>query len=146
MERTHVYGQLKKRSFYVPRNNYFQPSLQMSIDTNSMIKWDEIKPIVLFCIENDFTFKHCQRHNGPRVLTLKLELSLQLNRMPFALVTNMTTRWRNFHSCKIVHQMAPLAVVVNLATRWPHLHKLQIWAPDGATCISSKFGHQMALL
>ena len=42
--------------------------------------------------------------------------------------------------------MAPLALVANLATRWRHLHKLQIWPPDGATCISCKFGHQMALL
>ena len=64
--------------------------------------------------------KHCQRHNGPRLLTLKLELSLQLNKMPIALVTNLTTRWRNLHSCKIVHQMAPLALVPNLATRYPH--------------------------
>ena len=28
--------------------------------------------------ENGHVFKHCQRHNGPRVLSLKLELSLQL--------------------------------------------------------------------
>ena len=36
--------------------------------------------------------KHCQRHNGPRVLTL---LTLQLNRMPLALVPNLATRWRH---------------------------------------------------
>ena len=42
--------------------------------------------------------------------------------------------------------MAPLAFVANLTTRWRHLHYLQIWPPDGATCISCKFGHQMAQL
>ena len=42
--------------------------------------------------------------------------------------------------------MAPFALVANLTTRWRHLHKLQIWPPDGTTCISSKFVHQMALL
>ena len=39
-----------------------------------------------------------------------------------------------------------LALVKNLATIWRHLHLLQIWLPDGTTCISSKFGHQMAPL
>ena len=32
---------------------------------------------------------------------------------------------------------------LNLATTWHHLHMLQIWPPDGATCISCKVGHQM---
>ena len=30
---------------------------------------------------------------------------------------------------------------LNLTTSWRHLHYLQIWPPDGATCISCKFGH-----
>ena len=38
--------------------------------------------------------------------------------------------------------MAPLTLVANLATRWCHLHCLQIWPPDGTTCIDSKVGHQ----
>ena len=42
--------------------------------------------------------------------------------------------------------MAPLALVVNLTTRWPHYYWLQIWPPDGATCIACKFDHQMAPL
>ena len=42
--------------------------------------------------------------------------------------------------------MAPLALAANLATRWHHLHKFKIWPPDGTTCISSKFGHQMVPL
>ena len=46
----------------------------------------------------------------------------------------------------ICHQMAPFALVANLTTRWRHLHRLQIWPPDGGTCISCKFGHQMAPL
>ena len=45
---------------------------------------------------------------------------------------------------KICHQMASFALVPNLATRWRHLHCLQIWPPDDAIFISSKFGHQMA--
>ena len=65
--------------------------------------------------------KHCQRHNGPMVLPLQLELSLQLiKRMPLALVPK--------------------------ATKWHHLHQLQIWPPDGALSISYKFGHQIAPL
>ena len=35
--------------------------------------------------------KHCQRHNGPRVKHLKLELSLQLMVAPLALVPNLAT-------------------------------------------------------
>ena len=31
--------------------------------------------------------------------------------------------------------MAPLALVPILATRWRHFHQLQIWPPDGATCM-----------
>ena len=42
--------------------------------------------------------------------------------------------------------MALLALVTKLVTRWRHLHWLQNWPPDGATYISCKFGHQMALL
>ena len=34
--------------------------------------------------------------------------------------------------------MAPLALVANFATRWHHLHWLQIWPPDGTTCITCK--------
>ena len=59
-----------------------------------------------------------QRTQG---IACKLELSLQL-------------------------MVAPLALVPNLATRWRHLHELKNWPPDGATGISSKFGHQMASL
>ena len=47
---------------------------------------------------------------------------------------------------KLGKNMAPLTLVANLATSWRHLHGLQIWPPDGATCISCKFVHQMALL
>ena len=42
--------------------------------------------------------------------------------------------------------MAPLALVANLTTKWHLLHYLQIWPPDGTTCISCKFGQQMAQL
>ena len=93
---------------------------------------------------------------------------------PLALVANLTTRWCHLHylqiwppdgatciTCKFDHQMVPLALVANLTTRWGHLYKLHIiylatkwhnlnclqsWPPDGATCISCKFGHQMAPL
>ena len=42
--------------------------------------------------------------------------------------------------------MAPLALVAILTTRWRHLLKLQVWPPDGATCISCKFAYKMAPL
>ena len=38
------------------------------------------------------------------------------------------------------------ALISNLVTRWCHLHQLQIQSPDGACCISSKFGHLMSPL
>ena len=98
------------------------------------------------CIYGKGSIKHCQRHNGPRVLTLELELSLQLNRMPLGLVPNLANcmwchqNWFQFGppcatciSYKFDHQMAKL-------------HWLQNCPQDGATCISSKFGHQMAPL
>ena len=43
-------------------------------------------------------------------------------------------------------QMAPLALLKNLITKCHNLHKFQIWPPDGETCISKKFGHQIAPL
>ena len=104
--------------------------------------------------------KHCQRHNGPRVLTLWLELSLQLiKRMPLTLVPNLATKWHHLHKLQIWppdgatcicykfgHQMAPLTLVTNLVTRWRHLHQLQIWPPDGTTCISLHHLHCLIAL
>ena len=81
--------------------------------------------------------KHCQRHNGPRVLSAKLRKSF-FSQNHFKLV---------FSDCiALGPQMALLALVVNLATRWHCLHQLQIWPLGGASCISCKLGHQMAPL
>ena len=44
------------------------------------------------------------------------------------------------------YQVASLALVTNLATRWRHLRWFQFWPPGGTTCISYKFGHQVAPL
>ena len=41
-----------------------------------------------------FVLKHCQRHNGPRVLSLEYELSLQLN---FPLCLKGFVRWHHLH-------------------------------------------------
>ena len=49
--------------------------------------------------------------------------------------------WTNFGN-----NMARLALVAHLATRWRHLHYLQIWPPDGTTCIIRKFDHHMTSL
>ena len=38
------------------------------------------------------------------------------------------------------HQVALLALIANLVTRWRYLYQLQIGPPDGATCISCKLG------
>ena len=40
--------------------------------------------------------------------------------------------------------VVPLVLVQNLTTRWCHQNWFQIWPTGGATCISSKFDHQMA--
>ena len=50
------------------------------------VKLVTLEDFVLIC---QIGKKHCQRHNGPRVWHLKLELSLQLSRMPLALVKNL---------------------------------------------------------
>ena len=89
--------------------------------------------------------KHCQRHNGPRVLSSKLnsifhlklfQIDFSQNRMTqLALVENLPTRWRYLHwliiwpTCNAIsigsnfgHHVAMFALVTNLATRWHHLH------------------------
>ena len=48
----------------------------------------------------------------------------------------------NFSTC----QVASLALVLILATRWRYLNCLSTWPPDGTTCISCRFGQQLALL
>ena len=63
-----------------------------------------------------------------------------------ASLTLVNTRWPHLHSCKFDHQMALLALVAKLATRWRHLLELKNWPPDGATCISCKFSHQLESL
>ena len=60
------------------------------------------------------------------------------------IVPNIVTRWHHFIGSKFGHQMAPLALIPNLIARWCHFNWFQIWSPDGTTCISYKFGHQMA--
>ena len=77
--------------------------------------------------------KHCQRHNGPRVYSLKLELSLQLNRMPLALA--------QFGQLYVV----PPVLVQNLTTRWYHQNWF-LWPTGNAISIGSNFGHQVALI
>ena len=47
---------------------------------------------------------------------------------PLALVQYSASSWP-------VH-VAPLALVPNLVTEWGHSHYLQIWSPDGATCMA----------
>ena len=79
---------------------------------------DKICHVEKFQISRQKTLPEAQRTQG---IASKLELSLQL-------------------------MVAPLALVPNLATRWRHLHELKNWPQDGATGISSKFGHQMAPL
>ena len=98
--------------------------------------------------------KHCQRHNGPRVLSLQLELSCWPNKSldnslgPLCHHLNWLQIWPpDGATCidyKFSHQVALLASVAILATRWCHLHQLKIRPQSGTTCIRSKFGHQMA--
>ena len=108
-------------------------------------------------------FKHCQRHNGPRVLTLYWNIwqksiwrwhhfywfqvwppggvtcissNFGHQMALLALLVNVAKSW-----CFLHDQMAPHALITNLATRWPHLHWFQFWPQGGATFISYKFGH-----
>ena len=96
--------------------------------------------------------KHCQMHNRPRVLSLKLELSLQLKgvQSQFSLKDNSSFRLNTLGplclwQC-LTCQVASLALVLILATRWRYLNCLPMWPPDGTTCISCRFGQQLALL
>ena len=91
-------------------------------------------------------------YNGPRVLRnifkpKLFQIDFSQNQMALlALVIILLTEADTCTSDKFCHQMVPFALVVNLATRWCYLHQLQIVPPGGATCIWSKFGHQVAPL
>ena len=66
--------------------------------------------------------KHCQRHNGPRVLSPYLEKSFSVKKN-----SNLFQSYPDGATCigcKFGDQMALLAMVVNLATRWHYLHWL----------------------
>ena len=70
-----------------------------------------------------FSFGHCPNEGGGESLA-------RIKTLPEAQRTQKLTPWLG----------------LNLATTWHLLHLLQIWPPDGATCNSCKFGHQMAPL
>ena len=91
-------------------------------------------------------WKRTVKKNQTNAKHLKLELSLQQNRMPLALVKIWPTCNAISIGSNFGHHMAIFALVTNLATRWHHLHYLQIWPTDGAIYISCKFGLQMAPL
>ena len=79
-----------------------------------LLKISKIQNTLIFLVAQKF--KHCQRHNGPRVLTPYLELTFQLELFK---IDFSDTTWTGF---KFGHQMATLALVQNLVTRWHHLH------------------------
>ena len=66
-----------------------------------------VEMIKMLVMIDEIDDKHCQRHNGPRLLSLKLESSLC-----------GATCIRS----KFGHQVAPLALVQHLDIRWCHLH------------------------
>ena len=57
--------------------------------------------------------KHCQRHNGPMLFFLWLELPYWMKIWPpgLVLLPILATRWRYLHQ-KIGHQLAPIELVV----------------------------------
>ena len=96
-----------------------------------VISYDPPPPRKLPCyvflyLSVDLNKKHCQRHNGHRVLTPAKKKATcigsfgQLYVVPLNCISSKfdDTRWRYLHG----HQMAPLALVTNLVTRWRHLH------------------------
>ena len=60
---------------------------------------------------------------------------------PLALVANLATRWRHLHLLQIWPPDGTTCISCNLTTRWRHLYKLHIWPPSGTTWIGSTFGH-----
>ena len=56
---------------------------------------------------------------------------------PIALVPNLATRWSHMHWLQIWPPNGTTCIDYNLATRWQYLNQLQIWPPGGATCINS---------
>ena len=79
--------------------------------------------------QKELRTKCCQRHNGPMLSSLY----------------NGLCNW-SYLPCWFQIWPPGLALVPNLTTRWCHLYRFQICPPGGATCIGSKFGHQMAPL
>ena len=75
-----------------------------------------------------------EKYKAQRVLTSVYNLNYLFHYyhevVPLSLIPN---RWRHLNC-------------FNLATRWRHLHWFEIWPTCGATCISSKFDHQVAPL
>ena len=105
---------------------FFGKQFEDSLVNAHLATIKQMHPVQLFILSDGLfedTFKkHCQRHNRPRVLSLKLDKSFfqpKLFQIDFS-----------------QNQITLLALVVNLATTWRYLHWLQIWPPDGATCIA----------
>ena len=89
-------------------------------DVTKVWSWKEIENSDKFgalCCMNKITKEHCQRHNGPRVLSL---IVLRQNQICI-----------HFRYSQVVDSIAgsvvpPLELAANLATRWRLLHWLQI--------------------
>ena len=88
---------LRTRTFYTAMIHLFHLS-SLSCLSCWPIVWHISAQCTLFCtsLYHD-KVNHCQRHNGPKVQHLKLELSCHQNRMPLALVKNLANMYCNQH-------------------------------------------------
>ena len=84
------------------------------------------------CFFSPTNNKHCQRHNGPRVLTPYLELSLKL-------ISKQTVEI--IRDTESIPWVCCASGNVSQLTRMP---LFQIWPSVGATCIVCKFSNHVA--
>ena len=73
---------------------------------------------------------HCQRHNGPSVLTID-----SITRINISVRIVQNSSGISLIVCKFSHQMAPLtlhwspfALIENRVTQWHHLQSFKIWS------------------
>ena len=114
-----------------------------------MFKYFSISDLQYFW-KSDLYFCQISIFWFPKFLSIWFVLNLNVQTTG-SVLPSLGTDWIG---CKFGHKMAPPAICKQkilqlydhplftiLATRWSYLHWLQIWPPEGATCISCKLSH-----
>ena len=107
-------------------------------------------------VQNCQNCNHLKGHNSSKLSTIVKNVKIVKKTLPEAQRTQGidSLTWvispaKYNATCigsKVGQHVMQLELVPSLATRWCYLHYLQNCPPDGAICISCKFGHQMAPL